>query len=465
MNLWLYLHFPRLQLDTLFAEGEQVPICIIEKHKVVQANQDALKTGIQLGTGLASAASLCSDLQVTAYEPEFEQQRLQQVAQWLYLYTSDITLFPNKGLLLKVTGMLTLYRDLESYWKVISGHLDKLNLSYQYATAYSPLAAKLLAEVGTNCIYDKKEQIDQQLFSQSIHASELSGSNIEKLNRIGVRNLEQLLTLNMTEIARRFDIQVVNYVGRLLGQFKHPVQFYHPPAYFSQDLVLLYEVEHTDWLQKPLTRLLEQLEQFLKLRDQVAYEIKLTLTQRDKAMQQVNFYSAIGDYLASKWQQLAKLTLESVTLSAPIISLELSVERMGETPASHKDLFDKHQQAMSPLELISQLQAKLGKQALHGIHPSPDPRPENSTQYIEPLQSPSYSVSSKKLLRPSFIYRKPKPLTHRVNILHGPERIHTGWWDGNSVKRDYFIARDEQGRWIWVYRTPKKEWFVQGLFS
>ncbi|GAM71992.1 DNA polymerase-like protein [Vibrio sp. JCM 19236] len=188
MNLWLYLHFPSLQLDTLFAEKDHSPICIIEQHKVVQANQSALEAGIQLGTGLASAASLCSELQVAAYEPEFEQQRLLEVAQWLYLYTSDITPFPNKGLLLKVTGMLTLYRDLESYWKVISKHLDKLGLTYQYATAYSPLAAKLLAEVGANRISDTKEQIDRQLFAEPIQATELSNSNIEKLNRIGVRS-------------------------------------------------------------------------------------------------------------------------------------------------------------------------------------------------------------------------------------------------------------------------------------
>lgn len=69
MNLWLYLHFPSLQLDTLFAEKDHSPICIIEQHKVVQANQAALEAGIQLGTGLASAASLCSELQVAAYEP------------------------------------------------------------------------------------------------------------------------------------------------------------------------------------------------------------------------------------------------------------------------------------------------------------------------------------------------------------------------------------------------------------
>lgn len=278
MNLWLYLHFPSLQLDSLFIEQQDAqqidaPICVIDKHKVIQVNDAAKQAGIQLGMGLASAASLSSELQVLPYNPQSEQQRLQQVAQWLYLYTSDITLFSDQGLLLKVSDMLTLYRDLDNYWKLVSEHLDKLQLSYHFATAYSPLAAKLLAEAHTDCIDEDHDNIKQQLFSQPLQATELSQHNLEKLSRLGIHSLEQLLALNMTDIARRFDIQVVNYVGRLLGQFKHPVQFYHPPGHFSQHLVLLYEITHIDWIQKPLVQLLQQLEQFLKQRDHIAYEI------------------------------------------------------------------------------------------------------------------------------------------------------------------------------------------------
>ena len=31
--------------------------------------------------------------------------------------------------------------------------------------------------------------------------------------------------------------------------------------------------------------------------------------------------------------------------------------------------------------------------------------------------------------------------------------------------RDYFIARTEQGRWLWVFRTPEQQWFIHGQFS
>lgn len=467
MTLWLYLHFPSLQLDTLFADAKQSnsAICIIEQYKVKQANSVALEQGITIGTGLASAASLCAQLQVFPYQEKIESDRLQQIAQWLYLHTSDISLCSNQGLLLKVTNMLTLYHDLNNYWTVISTHLDTLKIHYHFATAYSPLAAKLLAESGINQICDQKKQIEHYVLKQPISVTQLSPSNQEKLARIGIQTLGQLVSLNMTELARRFDIQVVNYVGRLLGQFKHPVTFYHPPAHFDQYLTLLFEIERTDWLLKPLLHLLKQLECFLKLRDQVAYEIALTLHQRNGSKEAIHFHSAVGDYSLEKWQKLCQLTLESITLSAPIVALNLKVIRMGETPATKSDLFDKRTGEISPPELLSLLQAKLGKQTIHGIQASTDPRPERSTQHVEPFSEVKSTMSAPSLFRPSFIYLKPEPLNCQVSIVHGPERIQSGWWDGDSINRDYFVAREENGRWLWIYRTPAKQWFIQGLFS
>jgi protein ImuB len=49
----------------------------------------------------------------------------------------------------------------------------------------------------------------------------------------------------------------------------------------------------------------------------------------------------------------------------------------------------------------------------------------------------------------------------------GPERIESGWWDGGDVRRDYFIAIDSTGRWLWIFRDPRPPggWFLHGIFS
>ncbi|MFT4069281.1 Y-family DNA polymerase [Paraburkholderia sp.] len=58
------------------------------------------------------------------------------------------------------------------------------------------------------------------------------------------------------------------------------------------------------------------------------------------------------------------------------------------------------------------------------------------------------------------IYRRP------LKMLTRTERIEAGWWDGNPVERDYYIAADDRGHMFWVYRERVKgEWYLQGLFG
>jgi protein ImuB len=59
----------------------------------------------------------------------------------------------------------------------------------------------------------------------------------------------------------------------------------------------------------------------------------------------------------------------------------------------------------------------------------------------------------------------PEPLAEQISIIQGPERFVTGWWDGDEMTRDYFIARSQTGRWLWVFRNQQRQWFLHGLFS
>jgi len=465
MALWIYLHFPALQLDSLYAEQSQ-PLVIVDgrDNHIVQANTLALEQGIALGMGIGSAASLCRELQVQPYNENIEIKAIEQIAQWLYLITSDIVLQPPQGLLLKITNMLSLYNGLENYWQTLTHHLAHRNLRYQYATGFSPLCATLLAKSGTNCINDNREQLLTKIHSHSLTLTELTDKQVEKLARVGIRDIKALLELPIQEVARRFDIDLVNYVGRLLGQFKHPVSFYHPPEAFSSHLELLYEITNVQWLEKPLSRLLKQLEQFLKLRNQVAFELEMVLIQRDLTQNSIMFTSAQGEYRAAVWAKLCELTMESIQLSQPVTEMTLSVIRSGESHQMAADIFCGMKGKQTPLELITLLQAKLGQAQVCKPSLSDDPRPEKRSQYISPSDS-SQPSSRATQLRPSFLLPEPQPLCEIVSLVHGPERIVTGWWDNEMVTRDYFIAHSEQGRWLWIFRNQDKQWFLHGQFS
>jgi len=53
-----------------------------------------------------------------------------------------------------------------------------------------------------------------------------------------------------------------------------------------------------------------------------------------------------------------------------------------------------------------------------------------------------------------------------------PERIEAGWWDGQLVTRDYFVAegKDHTCYWIFQERMGSREgdesrWYLHGLFG
>ncbi|WP_146450005.1 Y-family DNA polymerase [Vibrio kanaloae] len=489
--LWLYLHFPSLQLDTLFNSNElglngashAQPIIIVDEkdHRVLQANQAALQSGITLGMGLGSAAALCHNLHVHPYSIELEKNKLKEIAQWAYLVTSDMALLPPNGLLIKASNMLSFYNGLDNYWLELKSHLELLNIQFSFATGYSPLSAILLGKQSINQVTNNVEQMKAWTNQQTLSSSELPTKQVERLNRVGINLVEDLLKLPLQEVARRFDIDLVNYVGRLNGQFKHLIDFYHPPESFQQYLELLFDIENILYIEKPLLKLLNQLECFLKLRDRVAFELTLTLHLRDKDDHPVSFYSAQGDYLAEKWANLTHLTLESLKLTAPVQGLTLSLIRHGEPQMAYHDLFDGNTGTLAALDLLSLLQAKLGQACIQTPKMQQDPRPEKNNQYSLPTlshvakkaltpqkanQQTTTAISiNQQRLRPSILLPEPEVLTESVTLSQGPERIVSGWWDGEKIIRDYFIAYSKNGRWLWVFRTPDKQWFLHGLFS
>ncbi|WP_440874114.1 Y-family DNA polymerase [Thalassotalea sp. PLHSN55] len=468
MTLWLYLHFPALQLDVMYQQAgkEMQPLVIFDDkiNEVVQLNAPALSEGVKLGMGLGTASSLCRSLQVKPYQQSTENRALKRIAHWLYSITADITLYPPNGLLLKVTSMLTLYQDLAHYWQQLSQHLQPLNLHYQYATGYSPYAARILARQGLNGISDDEQALLRQIKLQPLACSDLASQVITRLHKVGVRHFADLLVLSFTELAARFDVEVVNYIGRLTGQIQHPVTAYIPPEHFEHYLELYYEVVNLQHIEKPLLKQYRLLEQYLRLKDKLAAALDIVFHQRDADDFVLVVSAAEGEYQAEKWLQLSQLALESVTLTAPVTGLTLKVKRLMSKYAQRRDLFQGAQGSVSAKGLISILSAKLGEERVKGITTVQDDRPEFANQLCTPFSTEITSRVEQKL-RPSVLLPSPLPLNEQVQVIPYPERIVTGWWDNHQVARDYFIARSQQGRWLWLFRDNHQRWFVHGVFS
>jgi protein ImuB len=489
-KLWLYLHFPSLQLDSLLQQevtqqaatqnshdlhNRQAYIILNEQNnQICQLNQVAYQAGIRFGMGLGTAAMLKSELQVVLYQEKINQNILNDIAHNLYIVTSDISIQSPHGLLLQVHNMLQMYGGLENYWQAVQHQLPTQNTHFHYATGNTPLAAKILATTSWDIITANTQKISQATHSISLQHTELSLSVIKKLDRVGIRNIQDLLRLPLADLAKRFDADVATYIGKLTNQIPHIIHFFHPKKIFERYLELLFDMENIQAIHRPLQLLLECLEQFLKSRDLLTQTLNIELHQRDKQSIKLNVNSQQGEYSSKAWLPLISLKLENTKLNAPIFAICLRVDNTYIRAPDEQDLFSAKQGTFSRLQLISLLQAKLGELAVYTPKLANDFRPELMIEVNQPNanQISSNRLSTKQAdkiklqaMRPSLLLTSPERLTEKVSIIYGPERIETAWWDSQGIIRDYFVAKNPQGQWFWVFKTPTGEWYLHGVFS
>jgi protein ImuB len=154
-----------------------------------------------------------------------------------------------------------------------------------------------------------------------------------------------------------------------------------------------------------------------------------------------------------------------VSLLQPVEALRLEAGDFIAMNARSAGLFgDAAADEENWMQLIERLRARLGRDAIHGLARAPDHRPEHAWRRVEPGEWEPREVPQTGA-RPVWLFDPARRVAEtQFELLAGPERIESGWWDGDDAKRDYFIAESAGGALVWVYREAG-EWFVHGLFA
>lgn len=481
--LWGYIYFSQLQLDCLLLTQEKgnsgvrqvseltdEPVAIVDaKHNTIaQFNQSAKMAGITLGMGLATAASLAHNLKVLPYQADIEKQELNYIVECLYDLVSDMAFDWPNGVYIRFGNMLKLYQSLMGLTDKLVTRLDGLSYTYHYASAYNPLAAKILAKSSGNIFTNDGEHIKQRLYALSV--KQALPDEYEQLNRLGIKTLAQLFSLPFSELSKRLAPSLLQKVLQLQDKAKLSLSFYQPKAQFFHEIVLLYEVSQVEVLMKPMFHLLKKLERYLQIRAMASQVLTLDCQYRNGEHFSYDIHSGELCDQAEKWQRLISLKLERLHLTEPVVAISISCQQLILKGAQIQDFFNQSKEQLSPLALIGLLQAKLGQDKVTQPFFCSEHQPEGASYLKQVMTGEPYTqgiepaVNEQVCLRPSYMLPEPAPLNVNVSIVHGPERIETAWWQG-SVIRDYFIARNEQGQWCWIFRNHQHQWFIHGYFG
>jgi protein ImuB len=333
----------------------------------------------------------------------------------------------------------------------------------------------------------------------------------EALQGMGLSTLSDLRALPRSGLARRFGEGLLEDLDRALGRLPDPRRPLVLPGVFESRLELYARAENTDQVLHGAAVLLARLVAWAQAQHARVGAFTLRMLHerhRQAEVPPTELYVELAEPAldAAHLQLLLRERLSRVVLAAPTLELRLGCQHLVAGHAPNGELFPtRASEAEGLTRLLERLRARLGDAQVLRVVPVADHRPEHASKPV-PAQGDGRSAgqgaegglasratpaqwtgdasvanATLPLHRPAWLLPEPMALAERdalpllegrlLQLVSGPERIETGWWDGTPAVRDYFIAQAEDGSLVWVYRgrlprlPGEVNWFLQGRFA
>ena len=508
--LWLALHFRHLPLE-VFTRGTQSNAQLIAitsgaetgatataTATVMAANRPAQARGVCAGMSVSAACALASELHTIARDPAKEHATLKRIAAWALQFTSLVSIADSGEVLLEIEGSLKLFGGLNKLHQHIARGVAELGFNASIACAPTPLAAQWFARAGVNVRIQHQDALRHALEKLPADLICDNATTRDLLESFGARTLGDCLQLPRDGLARRAGQRLLDQLDRALGTRPDPRLPFVAPQTYNAMLPLPAPVANADALLFAARRLLAELCGWLTATGHGVQRPKFEFIHEKQIV------TIITLELASATRDLDHLTTllreRLARTELPCAAIEIAIASGRVVPLASRNLAflpDSAGQAESASRFVERLNARLGANTICGLTPHADYRPERAWRACQPgaaIDSTDVNVGenasrspmssrplTRSLTRPLWLLTMPRPLRETsetnaaphdheggpLSLLAGPERIEAGWWDGQHVARDYFVARNQAQSLLWIYRERNvaARWYVHGFFS
>lgn len=320
------------------------------------------------------------------------------------------------------------------------------------------------------------------------------------LQQLGCRSWGDVRVLPRAGVARRFGSACLQALDQAWGDAPHTLAWITLPEQFALELELPALAESAPALLWAGQRLLDALQGWLRARHLGVLALALSWRHDLRRLDGVELppWHSLQLRTAEPLQGMAHLRrllaerLAHERLAAPVNRLALrSLQTAPLVPACHDLLPPAHDAAQGEPwhQFVERLSARLGAHSLQVVRLRADHRPE-AMQHWHPAVAPPPEAAAGLLYPtgwpqgyPPWLVRPPQPLSlqgHRpclqgqpLCLLAGPQRVESGWWDGDGggtgqglAQRDYFVAYSVAAGNVWVFRDRASgAWFLQGVYA
>ena len=334
------------------------------------------------------------------------------------------------------------------------------------------------------------QHLPSALSAVPVHCLGLPQRSLDDLHALGLHTFGECMRLPRDGLMRRFGPQLLDVMDRALGVCADPRPRWVPAAQFERRLELAFENADRSMVMHGVDQLLRELVGFLNVHGCGAGALELQLAHRGAPATRINLELVVPSRDLQHLKALFAQRVERAPIHHQVLYLGMRVSRLPALAPRTGDLYSSRKSGESsqlaeygetPEQrgqfLMERLGARLGPERVCTLSRVMDHRPERSSLEL-PWHVHRYHGRGEALAvfepgMPLWLLAQPRPLAagglgHGQLVLEdGPCRIESGWWDGDDVARDYYVARSARGSRYWIFRECRKnrQWYVHGLFA
>ncbi len=513
------------------------PAALLEAHHIVQADAAAQALGVRPGMKRATALALVPDLVLGQADALRDAQALLAVAHAALAFTPAVALdalgvrLEVQSSLRYFGGLTALIERLQAALQPL-GHA----VQWATAPTAMGAALLARWRADSRATAPSLPALRDMLDAAPVWLLGPGREHWQALQGMGLRTLADLRALPRSGLARRFGPELLLDLDRARGDAPEPHTWVLLPARFEQRLELYTRADRSEQVIAGARILLARLVAWAQAQHgRIAHFTLRMHHERHRRHREVDAAvagavdaaaapatspadaTAVAAAATAPWltpldialalpaidlahlQMLLVERLERTPMAAPTLELSLLCDAVVPGEAPNAELFPTRASAQAGLaRLIERLQARLGREQVRCIEPVAEHRPERATRWHpadaalagrqggqrRAAGAAVFADATPPLLtRPVWLWPQAQPLHERgshpvldgrpLQLLAGPERIESGWWDGALAARDYFIAAAADGALVWIYRArlplapddAGEGWFLHGRFA
>ncbi len=463
---------------------------VLEKDKVVIADRAAREAGVLPGMKRGGVLTLSPQTALYERDAAREAAAQREVGMSLMKFSPDVALLDEATIIVEVGASLRLFGGLLSLCRQAKALLATVGLTASVSAAPTGQGAWLLAKHARGPNARRVFQLaslERVLLPLPMLAVPEVRPFADWFAGLGCETIADVRRLPRAGLQRRCGEHLLDSLDRAFGSAPELFDWLELPPTFSARLELPDRLEHADGAVFAAHRLIVQLCGWLCAKQLAVSAITLCFEHERgrQAIPPTLIEIALGE---PAWREehllrLVKERLHRVELAAPAIVLRLDASKVEAAAPDTDSLFPEP--GGSPEEharLIELLIARLGDENVLRPAPTADYRPEVANRWVPVSQGAPKIALPDSLPRPTWMLATPLRLLMRqhrpfygssLRLMSPAERIEAGWFDGQLVTRDYFVAQAEDRSCYWIYleRISSRDaeeaprWFLHGLFG